>query len=312
MGDEMGTDLVRRSFRARAGITALNLISPGLGLLRLGDWRKGVVSLLAPFALIALFTFGLGNLPISNFGRAIAAVAIVLVLLATLYIVPTVLTWRESAIRLQTPWWSRWYGLLATAVIMIILSQCAPVVMHRLYKPFYAPSVSMAPTIGRGDKFVVDMRWRGPLMRGAIVAFHANDGDRIIRITGIPGDRIAMRGGVPIVNGIPATEQPRGRVVFADYDGPRQALMSEEHLPGEPSSHAVLDVGPSEFDDMSEVSVPAGHFFVLSDNRDRAADSRLPSDMSGVGMVPVEAMLGRALYIDWSADRSKVGTRLDR
>lgn len=312
MGNETGGYPARRSFRTRAGITALNLISPGLGLLRVGDWRKGLVFLLAPFALIALFTFGLGNLPITNFVRAVSALVAVLALLAALYIVPAVLTWRESALRALAPWWSRWYGLTAAAVIMVGLSQCAPALMHRFYKPFYAPSVSMAPTIGQGDKFVVDMRWRGPLMRGEVVAFRAQDGDRISRIAGIPGDRIIMRGGVPIVNGMAATQQPRGSEMFADYDGPRQASVFVEHLPGEPSWHTILDVGPSDFDDMGEVVVPAGNFFVLGDNRDRAADSRVPSDMGGVEMVPVTAILGRAMYIHWSGNHAKIGTRLDR
>lgn len=268
--------------------------------------------MLAPFALIALFTFGLGNLPITGFGRAMAALAVGLVLLAALYIIPVALTWRESAVAAPFLWWSRWHGLTATAVIVIVLLQGVPTVMHRFYKPFYAASVSMAPTIGRGDKFIVDMQWRGPLVRGAVVAFRTKDGERISRIAGMVGDRIAMRGGVPIVNGTPATRRPRGSAMYADHDGSRQASVYEEQLPGEPSAHAVFDFGPSAFDDMREVSVPAGHFFVLGDNRDRAADSRAPSDENGVGMVPVTAILGRALYVHWSADRAKIGARLDR
>lgn len=312
MGEEASGHAVYRSLRARAGITALNLISPGLGLLRVGDWRRGLVFLLAPFGLAALFTLGLGNLPITNFARAVIAFVAVLALLAALYIVTAILTWRESAVRASTPWWSRWYGLTMTVVIVVGVSQSAPTIMHRFYKPFYAPSGSMAPTIGKGDKFVVDMRWRGPLMRGEVIAFRSEDGDRISRIAGIPGDRIAMRAGVPVVNGTAATQQPRGTELFADYDGPHRASVLLEHLPGETSSHSVLDVGPTDFDEMREVVVPANHFFVLGDNRDRAADSRAPSDMSGVGMVPVTAIIGRAMYIHWSSDRARVGARLDR
>jgi signal peptidase I len=261
---------------------------------------------------MAFFTFGLGNLPITNFAWAVVALVTVIALLIALYVAPAVVTWRESALHTRGPWWSRWYGLTATAAIMVGLSQIAPVLMHSFYKPFYAPSVSMAPTIGKGDKFVVDMRWRGPLMRGDVVVFRAQDGDRISRIAGIPGDRIAMRDGVPVVNGTAATQRRYGSEAFADYDGPRQAAAFKEHLPGEASTHTVLDAGSYDFDDIREVVIPAGHFFVLGDNRDRAADSRMPPDMSGVGMVPVASILGRAMYIDWSSNRAKIGTRLDR
>jgi signal peptidase I len=306
--DEMG----RRKYPARAGVTALNLIAPGLGLARLGNWRVAVPFLLTPFALFALFTLGMGHFPITSYGRAVFALAVVLSSLAALYLVPAVLTWHGSKFRSPAHGWSRWYGLAIIAVIAVSVSQLAPPLMHRFYKPFYAPSESMAPTIGKGDKFIADMRWRGPVRHDEIIIFKGLYGIRLGRIAAIPGDRIAMHGGLPILNGNAAVQSADGQTTYLGYDGSHSAAMFTERLPGEASTHRVLDTGPSEFDEMREVVVPADTVFVLGDNRDSSADSRVPSELGGVGMVPFSAIIGRPMYIHWSSDRSKIGMRLDR
>lgn len=312
MIDEANKEVGRRKNLPRAGLTALNLIAPGLGIARLGNWRLAAPFLLAPFVLIALVTFGMGHFPITSYDGALFALLLLLGLLVALYLVPVVLTWRGSKFSSPAHGWSRWYGLTTVALLVLALSQLAPPLMHRFYKPFYAPSESMAPTIGKGDKFIADMRWRRPFRRGEIVIFKGHYGVRISRVAAVPGDRIAMRGGVPIVNGNAAAQSTDGQTTFMGYDGSHSAAMFTERLPGETSMHRVLDTGPSEFDEMREVVVPANNIFVLGDNRDSSADSRVPPELGGVGMVPVSAIIGRPMYIHWSSDRSKIGMRLDR
>jgi signal peptidase I len=311
MSDATHDDIGRRKYPARAGVTALNLIAPGLGLARLGRWRIAVPFLLTPFALFALFTFGMGHFPITSYGRAVFALAAALALWATLYLVPAVMSWRASRFHSPAHGWSRWYGLTLIAVIALAFSQLAPPLMHRFYKPFYAPSESMAPTIGKGDKFIADMRWRGPVRRDEIILFKGPYGVRVSRIAAVPGDRIAMHRGVPIVNGIAAVQSADGQRTYLGYDGQHSALMLTERLPGEASTHRVLDTGPSEFDEMREAVVPRDTVFVLGDNRDNSADSRVPPDLGGVGMVPATAIIGRPMYIHWSADHSRVGMPLN-
>lgn len=301
----------RRGYLARGGITALNLIVPGLGLLRVGEWRAGALLLIAPFILILLVGLGMGCLPITSFGHAVLALAAVTASVAALYATSTILTWRRSRLRSPLQRWFRWYWLIAVAIAVLVpLNLMAPL-MHRLYKPFYAPSESMAPTIGKGDKFIADMRWRGPYRRGQIIIFKGPSNIRVSRIVAIPGDRVAMRDGVPIVNGKSAVQLPGGRMNILGYDGQRSVMMLTERLPGEASTHQVLDMGAFNLDEMAEIKIPANRLFVLGDNRDRSADSRVSPEASGVGMVSMNSVIGRPMYIHWSDDRQKIGMRLD-
>ena len=168
--------------------------------------------------------------------------------------------------------------------------------------------------------------WSALPERGDIVVFRYPgnmDEDYVKRVIGLPGDRIEVRGGVVILNGRPV---PRQRI--ADFVIPvspnspceAQDAIQEvsgthgerlcsfpryrETLPGG-RSYEVLDQSSDLIvDDFGPIVVPEGHLFVMGDNRDNSADSRVPVEDRGVGLLPIENVLGPAAVAFWSTDGS--------
>ena len=171
--------------------------------------------------------------------------------------------------------------------------------------------------------------------RGDVAVFKAPPHQRqdyIKRVIGLPGDVIEVRNGQVILNGkpiekrriadlvIPVTQNmidatgneggvsPCYRPEFEDDQGGKRFCRYprfRETLPGG-RSYDVLDVvqdGPA--DNRSAVVIPEGKLFLMGDNRDRSADSRFPAeDGGGIGLVPEENLVGKALFTVFSTDGS--------
>jgi signal peptidase I len=143
--------------------------------------------------------------------------------------------------------------------------------------------------------------------------------DLIKRVIGLPGDTVRMVRGRLWLNGKPVPTVDLGyRRLRADANlpcsayGPQARSGSDrgepycrlhvlrETLPGG-RSYDVLDLYPSRQDDTAPYKVPAGHVFLLGDNRDNSADSRFPLTSNGLGSaVPVESIGGRAEFVTFS------------
>jgi signal peptidase I len=163
--------------------------------------------------------------------------------------------------------------------------------------------------------------------RGDIAVFRypgGGDEDFVKRVIGLPGDSIAVRGGEVILNGRPIQRQriadyamplsPNSpcRIVgdhpeAGEREGPDGRVCHypryRETLPGG-RSYEVLDQGQRDLDDWGPITVPDGFLFVMGDNRDDSADSRVPTAENGVGLLPVDHLLGRGAILFWSTDGS--------
>ena len=214
-------------------------------------------------------------------------------------------------------------SIVDIAVILLVVTAAKTAIAE----PYYVPSGSMEPTLLIGDEllatkypygygaaslpaFIVlsnTSRIMGALpRRGDIVVFRW-PGDRtqiwVKRVIGLPGDRIALRDGVVSINGTPVGIQSDGSGELEEEDGSHvMAARFIETLP-EARKHMIFKLtAGSPRDNMAEVVVPPGHLFVMGDNRDNSADSRVPVRDGGVGMLPVENLVGRVEGIVGSWD----------
>ena len=162
---------------------------------------------------------------------------------------------------------------------------------------YYIPAESMMPTLFKNDRILAATGTAGPFTRGEVLLFRTAHGATYIqRLAGLPGDRIAVAGGKVILNGKTVPQQPLGTVtngcMLANPPGPAQWFR--EQFPGEAAPHEIYDCGPSMADDFPEQVVAPGHLFLLGDNRDDTADSRVPPDQGGVSQVTISDVAGRA------------------
>lgn len=285
-----------RRLPARIGIAALNLFMPGLGLLRLGRARAAFLclgSVVAAYLLLILFYAVVPELGFT--GYAILAGLLILALLGAI-IASMRLSWRSSRERGPVGRWSRWYVILLAVVAGALLFNLLTQLGHSFYKPFYLPAEAMAPTILENDRIVASMRLGRDIRRGDVLLFDTGGNTYIKRVAGLPGDRIAMVSGVVVLNGRPVPQQLVGSEPADKAGAPGEARRLREQFPGEAAPHEIYDLGPTEYDDMPEQQVRSGHLFVLGDNRDRSADSRVPRSIHGVEQLPLANVRGRALF----------------
>jgi len=225
-------------------------------------------------------------------------------------------------------------SLLETVKTVIYALLIALVIRTFLFQPFNIPSGSMEATLLVGDYLFVEkfaygysrysFPWGlGPFSgrvwagsgpkRGDVVVFKLprdNSTDYIKRVIGLPGDRIQLINGQVYLN-----EKPLPRVRVSDYidkdplGTPYHVVRYRETLPGG-KSYLVLAREPDGAANNTDVyTVPAGHYFMMGDNRDNSLDSRFSPDgegvfqaAGGVGFVPAENLVGKAEFIFFSND----------
>jgi len=155
--------------------------------------------------------------------------------------------------------------------LLVILALVFGVVKPFVMEAFWIPSGSMIPTLEIGDRVLVNKfiyRFMEP-KRGDIIVFRSVDNskeDLIKRVVGVPGDKIAVRGGKLFMNGKPQKEP------YTNKKLPDRSFYAK-------------------------TTVPKNHVFVMGDNRANSADSRV------FGALPEKNIEGEAFLRFWPPDR---------
>ncbi len=260
----------------------LTLWLPGLGQLYSGQWKRASAAWLA--GPLLLFVLVIAGLPRTYVGFLVWSGVGVLLLVGILWDASR-LARRTSDYRLRP--FNRWY-------LYLVLGFASPYVLHFLVpllplRTFQIPSVSMEPTLRRGDHLVADLRaWRNRTpARGDLVIYVAPDQPDVAvlkRVLAVSGETIEIRHKVVLIDGQPLAHD------WGRHVGGAEAVAAGGEDLGE------RDFGP--------VKMPPGTFYAVGDNRNNSWDSRF------YGPVRNESLRGQPLYVYWAKDRSRIGERI--
>jgi signal peptidase I len=299
----------------------LNIVLSPFGLLYAGQGR-----------LAMLFFVVQGAIGITAFVSGDNVVAILGVLQIVLIVIGATIAYRRArdAAGQRQPWYARWRGML---LIVISMALVTTLVRMFLYEPFKSPSTSMLPTIGIGDRILVQKIGYGhvstfglhlaslphtsALERGDLIVF-----DRplkpaetyIKRVVGLPGDRVVYRDGRLIVNGQDTRvgqladfmdpELPRfwrryrNRLDGVQFDTLAEKESDGRALKARPEAPNIPLIDRCVYtNEEIRCEVPAGHYYVMGDHRDNSVDSRY------FGFVRADWVIGKVVGI-FGADAS--------
>jgi len=202
----------------------------------------------------------------------------------------------------KKPFKSKCYSLLTSNKKLILFIILMSVFRSAVADWYTVPTGSMQPTIQEGDRVVVNkmaydirlpftewslLRLNLP-QRGEIAVFEskATDMRLIKRIIGLPGDVVSMKNEIIKINGETLTYKPVSQ---------NASIQSSIETIGVITHHINIDTSKSNnLSNFSPITVPAGHYLVLGDNRRNSADSRV------YGFVPHKELRGKATAIAFS------------
>lgn len=201
-----------------------------------------------------------------------------------------------------------------------------------IFEPFHIPSGSMIPTLLVGDFIFVNKMsyglripftdpgkvhklWERAPARGDVVVFinpQHPDVDYVKRVVGLPGDRIDVRDNVLSVNGVEQKRVEAGDYSYrehSEYTGEEMEVVSREYIEDLAGrKHPIIVRKDPVFARSGSFVVEPGRAFMMGDNRDNSADSRVEG---GIGQIPFSYIKGRASII-WISFGGSAGIRFER
>jgi len=223
---------------------------------------------------------------------------------------------RESREKLlMQPWWLDWTaGLFPVIVVVFVLRSF-------LFEPFKIPSGSMIPTLHIGDLILVNKFHYGirlpvantkitegtPVQRGDVMVFRyppKPSVDYIKRVVGLPGDEVAYLNKSLTINGkaVPTEVLPDffDESTMRYHKHRRESLGAKPHQTLQDDDRPAFVPGADQFAGRENCNytvegvtckVPAGHYFMMGDNRDNSLDSRY------FGFAPDGNIVGKAFFV---------------
>jgi len=272
-----GLSVKMDSLKKRKTILALilSLLTPGLGQIYNGQFKKGISYLVGFYLVYITFSFLL-----------LAFHGMILYLLVTVgfffFIVIDASRGANELKAITLKPFNKWYIYLVIFLLsnLAIRPLLAWTIKNNIARAYKIPSSTMEPALLVGDRLIADMRSyksQKP-QRGDIIIFeYPKDPSKyfIKRVIGLEGEK------VEIVN---------NKIYINDK------LLDD--------SWGYFTKDYPALDTYGPVVVPKDSLFVLGDNRNNSQDSRF------FGFVNVEKVRGKALYLYWSKDKSRIGMEL--
>lgn len=260
----------------------LTVLTPGLGHIYIGQAWRGVTLFFLVIIADTLLVFALMGV-LARFWMFAISLGLLLGLWLYIIIDASTRAYRMSEHPRRS--YNTWQ-VYAAAFLLAWVITAVPFSYATLAKSsgqlgyFRATAASMAPTLQTGEYFLADAtfyRGRQPSRGEVAVYVHPKQSELhyIKRIIAVEGDRVAIKGGRAVVNGV-AIEEP-----YVNVGAPDAA-----------------------FANMVEIRVPPAHVFVLGDNRANSVDSR---DSVAHGPVPVTKLIGRVTDIAFSHALNRMG-----
>jgi len=265
----------------------LSIFFPGLGQVYNGQLKKGIFfAFILPLVTIPIYLTGI------QFHFYGLLFFIALGICVWFYIIGDAFFVAKKKKEIVLKSYHKWYFYLLFIVLMIgfsIISEIPFVNNSPLgsrIKAYKIPSGSLMPTLLIGDRLFVNVEnfKTNEIERGDMIVFRYPENpkkDFLKRVIAIGGDVIESRDKIIYINGNEINEpyiQHTDKSIFSHEIGRR--------------------------DNFGPITVPENKFFVMGDNRDQSHDSRF------WGFVDINDIKGKALYVYWSEDKSRIGREI--